>query len=354
MFKKNAAVEIQFSWVFIIIAGTVLLMFFIKIAGDYKSVSEKEIAMDTVEKISTIASTGQASSRSSSVVEIEGLELRTGCDPNLCTAGGCPTDFDFQGQGISAPEWMELEPIFASTKIRGDELILWSQEWAAPYKVSNFLYLTSGDHRFVFVYNDDSQDLAMQVYDKFSENEYVESEIINEDDIQDIKYQGEAQTKFVFSYKPEPFSLDESFEKRSWDAVFFEGDADTGTVYFSEDKEDGKRPGESHYYYGLPMLMGAIYSDDINHYKCNFRKANLKLIRMNNIYYNRAKLLENDFKDTNCETFYGPGLTTEIKEINETINSSFEIEGRDNLKESEEEIAQINYDAKQGGCARVY
>lgn len=366
MSYKKGAVEIQFNWIFIIIAGSVLLMFFVKVAGDYKSKSETEIATEVLDKIGSIASTGQLSSKSSSLIEVKGLELQTGCEAATCNQYGCSAEFDFEGRGLPAPTWMELEPVFASKYIRGGKLIMRSLDWNAPYKVTNFLYLTSADHKFVFVYDQDtsgSEDFARKSYNKFTENEYVEAEIVDKNNLDTVSYNGEDMIKFVFFFQPSGDTPDPKPEivEHTWDTVyFFSGNnMKSGRVHFSKlNDNDRYVPGPDYPYYGTPMMMGAIYSDSINDYKCNVRKAMLKYIRMNDVYHGRSNMLENHYSGT-CSNFYG-SVAMSIENLNSTgINStgskpSYDLIDTNTIKTEAQSIEESNHKALENDCPRIY
>lgn len=365
MSDKNGAVEIQFNWVFIIIAGSVLLMFFVKIAGDYKSSSETKIATEVLDKIGSIASTGQLSSKSSSIIEVKDLQLQSGCEATSCNEYGCSVRFDFQGMGLPAPVWMELEPVFASKYIRGGKLIMWSLDWTAPYKVSNFLYLTSADHKFVFVYdldNPGSEAFAKNAYNKFTENEYVEAVLVEEDDLGNVRYNGEDMIKFILFFNPSSNLMPSSeIPASKWDVLFLNGNMESGNVWFSKIQSGTKVKGESYQYYGPPMLMGAIFSDSVNDYKCNVRKAMLKYLKMNTIYEKRREMLYNHFSAmaasnpaSICENFYGVDLESYIQGLNSSVNSTYDLENAQEIVDNVDLIEEKNQQALQKDCPRIY
>ncbi|MGM5481854.1 MAG: hypothetical protein ACQESF_00180 [Nanobdellota archaeon] len=365
MFSKKGSVEIQFNWVFIIIAGSVLLMFFVKVAGNYKSSSEMEIATEVLDKVGSIASMGQLSSKSSSVITVKDLELRTQCIASSCNEYGCDVDFDFQDMGLPSPVWMEMEPVFSSKHIKGGELIMWSLDWTAPYKVSNFLYLTSNGHKFVFVYDQDStgsESFARKAYQKFSENEYVDAVLVEESQLSTVPYNAEYLVKFLLFFDPsESLSPDPEILRHHWDVEFFQGDMKSGTVWFSKDEADTKVRGKSYSYYGAPMLMGAIFSDSYEDYKCNVRKAMLKFIKMNSVYYNRADRLYDHFSSMDsanpsslCQNYFGAELKNYIIGINSSINSSYDLDDVSALESNQDYIEEKNQQALQKDCPRIY
>ena len=64
--KKKAMIEVQFNWIFILIAGIIILVFFIGFASWHKDNVERRIAADVLVKIRTILINSELNSRAAS------------------------------------------------------------------------------------------------------------------------------------------------------------------------------------------------------------------------------------------------------------------------------------------------
>lgn len=365
MKSKKAVIEVQFNWLFIFIAGVIILIFFINIAGKYKDKSETDLSSDIVGKISAIATSGQLSSNSNSRIEVANLDLVLDCYSDTCNEFGCTSQFDFGGKGIMAPAWMDLEPVYSPYYIKGDYLVTWSLDWTMPYKVCSFLYLTSVEHKYVLVYKDSSESFAREVYSKLSENKFIEVELIEESQIPTIPYRGEQMIKFVLFYIPTvspPAPNMEVIKSKKWDVLYINGDTQKGTANYSIVVDGEYLPGPGFPYLEMPMLIGAIYSDSVDFYKCNAKKAFLKLQNMNNIYYRRTQDLYDYYVDLgmtdykNCKYFYQATVTDAIRNINQSIQAGDDFtlaEGMQMISDSET-IEYQNQLVLSKDCPRIY
>ena len=70
---KKAQIQVTFSWVYILIAGAVILLFFIGIVVKQKSISEENLATDVVRVMESIFTGAGVSEKTKNFVDISGL-----------------------------------------------------------------------------------------------------------------------------------------------------------------------------------------------------------------------------------------------------------------------------------------
>ncbi len=379
---KRGVVEVQFNWIFVLIAGAVVLMFFVNFAMDYREAGETQIAAQILQDVGSLASSSLQAAGTAQDVEFGGVDLEISCNADTCTDYGCDQEFSFGGRDIMAPEWMDLEPIFSSKDIDSDHLILWTLPWQAPYHVTNFLYLTDPEHRFIFVCDEDC-DLSGEVVSQVRDNIYLNEEYHDLDNGLTISDEGENQHNFVFFMDPDEFDLDDfdgvadSVKERS-NILFIDPDEsneDYGEVTFTsvdregftrlvgdniEDKKDAVP------YVGIQMLIGAIYSDSKDDYVCNVRKAMLRYKDINNIYKDKSSELEDECGDEDrdcygCDEHYDDSDGSAqyyIEDLNQhydvDFDDDFPISDAGSLHETSEDLAGLNRNIYRQGCPRVY
>lgn len=351
---KRAEVEIQFNWLYMLIAGAVILIFFINLSGKYKERSEFELSEFILSELSMISSSSQMSSDTKSRIDVPGLDINLRCYSDTCGPSGCDTSFDFKNQGVNPPAWFFVEPVFSPWNIRGDHLITWSLDWNVPYKVSSFLYLTGDDYKYVLIHNDvNSRSVAEDVYRLFSENEFVELELVSEADVPTIEYGGESLVKFIFFYVPGEVMPSDSIRKSDkFDMMIVQGNLDEGDVRFSVINASGVlTPGPAHKYYGAPMLIGALYSSDADMYLCNQHKAFIKYEKVNTIFYHKAQELETRFlgSSRNCDIQYSAAKGHII-----AINNSVKIKSFNSIESEISSLEGLNRQLLINGCPRLY
>ncbi|MFW6013861.1 MAG: hypothetical protein ACOCQG_01690 [Candidatus Nanoarchaeia archaeon] len=369
MFFKKGVVEVQFNWVFVLIAGAVILMFFVNFAMDYRESGETEIATQVLQELGSLASSSLQASGTAQDVEFGGLDLEVNCDPATCSESGCDQQFDLGGRGISAPEWMELEPIFSSRNIESDHLLLWTLPWQAPFHVTNFLYLTDPENRFIFVCQSEGEcGFVGRVYSKFSENVYANHDYIYLDDINDTQYEGERQNNFVMFMDHNEFDgfggIEDDRVKERINVLFVDPDessVDYGEVFFGSVDDEGEVSvdNEGSPYIGKPMLIGAVFSDLKSDYECNVRKSMLKFSNVNDIYKEKSEQLfegcsESGSDCNDCEDYYGSDGTKEyIDDMDFDIDDINDLE-IEKFHNNIEGLADLNNEAYRRGCPRVY
>ncbi|MBI4453851.1 hypothetical protein HY636_04370 [Candidatus Woesearchaeota archaeon] len=312
--NKKGVIEIQFNWIFIFVVGTVILLFFVFIGKSYLENSNLKLAGKVLYDLDSIMKGATSSTKSASKLEIPNLKLRFTCFPD-CTEEGCSSDFSMGDTGVNKPTPYQV--IFAQEEINSDFLITWTLDWGVPFKVANFLYLTSPNIRYILVYKNsmaESKTFAEKIFALMSDNEFLNSELIEEEQLPSIEDQGHDKIRFVFFYQFDDIS-DKTNGKSLSDTTFdvlvltpsFEG-----TAIFLSDKQvmkefsydEQKKIG----YFGKEALVGAIFSEDENFFECNMRKSFNHLNRIYDVYRYRALYLAKYIADndqfSHCSQVY--------------------------------------------------
>jgi len=307
---KKGMIEVQFNWIFILIVGAIILMFFVGVTLWYKDNEERKIAADIMSKLKAATTGASVSSRTASEMEIPKIGLLFTCDPDECSDYGCSSGFQFEGVGI--PKDTSMDILFTQNKIESDFLHTWTQEWKTPYKVTNFLYFSSPSTSFNIIHDAGSQAFAEEVFSTLRKNSFVTFGVTNNPGA--IQYRNEELVRYVYFFNPANPSVSPSvLQSRKWDYIVVDGTIDVGTVTFYK---PGQTTGKSYQYVGLPSLIGAIYSEDYDLYVCNMKKAYLKLNLVNKSYKKRTELLDSAFPSTHrCSHYYGASVTSEFDNI---------------------------------------
>src|SRR3989338_3659037 len=71
---KQAQIEVTFNWIYILIAGTVILLFFIGIAMKQKLSSEQQLSGDIVRTLQSIFTAASVSEKTKNTIDISGLQ----------------------------------------------------------------------------------------------------------------------------------------------------------------------------------------------------------------------------------------------------------------------------------------
>ena len=142
---KKGQIEVTFNWVYILIAGAVILLFFIGIVVRQKSASEEQLSIQVVRTMESIFTGAGVSEKTKNFIDIGGLAQYTlyfGCKEGVGEYGI---------KGTSARSENAIDPFFAPAEIKSSQLIVWSLPFHFPFKVIDFLFITSGNSKYVVI-----------------------------------------------------------------------------------------------------------------------------------------------------------------------------------------------------------
>ena len=137
--NKRGQVETPVNWIFVLIAGTVILLFFGIVMFRVQDTSEKQADVSLITNMNSIISGIELSSSTSVLIE--------DLPPEKVL-------FECQGYtlgGLSGSYNQRLT--FAPSNLNIRPLIVWTLDWSMPYFVSNFVYLSNPNLKYIFVYD---------------------------------------------------------------------------------------------------------------------------------------------------------------------------------------------------------
>ena len=136
--KKRGAIEVQFNWVFVLIVGAMILLFFTTAIMRQKDISEAKIAATILTDLETITTGAKVSRSTFQIINVPDTKIKFSCDDCLCKFSIGDNSKPFRDKVIFAPEY-----------IKGRQVLAWTQEFSMPFRVSNLLYLTSPQLRYI-------------------------------------------------------------------------------------------------------------------------------------------------------------------------------------------------------------
>jgi hypothetical protein len=274
----------QFHWIFILIAGGLILAFFFTVAQRQRAISQERLQLTLatdIENIFTGAIVSKGTAQSLPVPP-QGIVFE-------CTEG-CECMFRIE----RAPRSFGDKSIFAPELLKERKIKVWAQELKLPYRATNFLYLTNPNIKYYFVHDEGDKTLLQQLTKNIPllrEDEelvaFMDYENITTTQITALKAEEYEHIKFVF-LNANPPTLDDSFRKQSFSAIKI----DQQGVAFYEKDGTRFRNVRTLSYIGLPSLYAAIFSHDHIMYSCGLRTAFRKLSYVSKLYADRAAELQ--------------------------------------------------------------
>ncbi|MFH1770458.1 MAG: hypothetical protein ABH828_02775 [archaeon] len=330
---EKGQISVQFNWIFVIIIGGVILLFFLGIIRAQVKESDYELTGDILRNLDTIVKSSEQKPDSTNVIKIPEIPLNFVCEPGI----------SYYNIGSGGQNDITYDIIFAQKKMTGKTLVSWTQSWDVPFRIAIFQYLTTKNARFIVV--DDSQligdgSLADQLYELLPEN--ISKEIIpREREVKDFNYDYYKIIQF------EGKKLSNSKIKVPENLVYIitinvdKGLNSYGTITFEKE-------GETVGFVKKEALLGAIFSDDAAYYNCTMEKAYERLDLLMKLNKERVSALEKAKEDTECETYY--------TWANQYFNSiRFPSEGVKTIYEKSENLKSDNENLIRGpDCPLIY
>lgn len=310
---KRGQIGEQFNWIFVIIAGALILTFFVMVVQKQRALSEKKLAAELLADLDMIV-TGQAVSPGTTrLLEMSELEISFTCE-----------DYSIS----NVPKTSGNSIIFSPSRIKGSSLIAWTLEWDMPYRAANFIYLTVPEIKYYLIGAGLGSD-GMGIKADFPEKMDLEIAEETPDEFEDSQ-----RVRLVYFAKPQgdegeelPLPSDglKKFKDEQVSVLYidaakaddFNGKAD---LYFYKKEGDsiineGFIPGTL----GKEIVYGAIFSDSYELYMCNIQKALKKLDVVTEVYKERTRyLLEGLPAGDPCSPYYS---TESLQNIIDTLNA---------------------------------
>lgn len=146
--NKKGQIQLTFNWIYIVIAGALILLFFIGIVVRQAKVSEERLSQDIVRIMDSILMGAGVSEKTKNFIDTSGLAdytLYFGCSEGVS---------EFGIMGKPARSQNVIDPIFAPKEIQSHQVIVWSLPYHLPFKVVDFLIVTSYNTRYYVTGND--------------------------------------------------------------------------------------------------------------------------------------------------------------------------------------------------------
>lgn len=327
--KKRGVIEIQFNWIFVMIAGAIILLFFTMMVSKQRDVSEVRSQINFQNNLQTILVGAEIDKNTLNVVNVPNREIEYSCE-----------GFSIASLG-SFNQRVTFAPNLIKSKTR--QIITLSLDWRVPFRATNFLYVTSPEVKYYVVVDDNSDDgsIGNHLFNLLPEK--LDKEIIT---AMPTINEGNYKVKFIFftthSTLPSTFDIDDE----DVGAIRINGELDgIGDISFYKGGTfslDGNAE-----YLKKEMLLGAVFAENKEIYDCQVEKAKESLSKVADVYLKRIEEIVSDYGSDNCGTMYG-GAIINLNVLNDISSSLFTINTK--LEDLEKENKKV----QRSSCALIY
>lgn len=329
------AFEIQFNWIFVLVAGVAIILFFTAVVIKQKNLSETSAKATVLKSIEAIITGTGVSTDTTNVIGIASSNIEIGC--NRISLGQI------------SKQYSSLI-LFAPSLVKGDKMITQTLAFNSPYRATNFLYMTSPQIRYIIIGNNNLAKYMNKTLPVQLKKEFYETE-------QEIRNSNNYKIKLLIFGGM--ISFPEQLEKipdSDVTAVRISGSSEKGTFELYQKSGNSWEIKGTSAYIDRASLMGAAYIDTIDMYSCNMQNAFTRLNLVTKIYINRTKeLMQNQAtsnKELRCNQLYFSALAI-LNQILES-SSSFEPSNANTIADSATGLSNENFNAQTHSCALIY
>jgi len=321
-------VDVQFNWIFILIAGFVIFLFIISVVFSQKRNAEVKEDISTINQITTLLKSKQQIANVYSEMTIPNTNMNFKCD----------ADTRYFSYKISNSERVTLpnEIIFGPQDISARKIQIWSQAFDTGFPVSVFTYITT-QNSVIIIYNTSGCPYAKQLYDSLPDN-------ITKKITSDLSMYGSNKNKKIVcfnGYGCPPANVD-YINIAPAGGLFGYGNV----TFHRKGNINTVKP----YLMGAG-LYGAIFSDTAEYYGCQMSRALDQFELKRSLVAKRLEMMRKDLEPSDCSLDFEVILNEEIIPMS---NPSFNFDSIALLYDKADDLYDRNVDLTLSSCPKIY
>ncbi len=361
--NKKAQVEVQFNWIFILIVGAIILSFFVTIAVRQKGISEQEINIAFFTNFEKALSGIAAVEGKMLLFEVPKMDLRYDCTPGCdCAAYAGTSRAKVVGGALFS---FKDKIIFSPNSLKGNNLLTWSKDWSYPFRITNFLFMTSPEVKYLIEDTSHGKVLFENLPPIFIQKEQKEQRAFDKQLLTQEQIEGQTipgitgnyKVKFVFT-ETDPVTTNFNIptalkDLPNSDVTAIKIENEKVTFYQKNDLKF-EIIGES-YLFGEATTYASIFAEDLNAYGCMMNRA-MKSFNMVSRIYQEKQLqyfIYPVLEAKDCKIHYVGTAISNLIKILDDFNFK-EQEDASSITNNVLSFATQNDNALKDSCPHIY
>ena len=276
----------QFNWLFVLIAGAIILSFFTIFTFKYIGIQQQrqnaQLGRTLGENIHLLEASGTKS------YYIDDSQFKLGVTTDL--AFTCTDDRFTLSVNKNFQQKIQNEVVFAAAHTSLSSLDAWIYSWDYPYFIVNMIYLADPHNTYYFIYDSGSKQFVQDL-------DFPEIFTTTKQD-KNLPILAKGSKKATIIYFTHPTKRDiqqlhTTFEEAS--VLSVNTQQEEVTFYDEKGETTGTVP-----YYGDALLYGAIFSNSLENYQCSIKRSLQRFKRITTLYANKALLLNQATTNPAC------------------------------------------------------
>jgi hypothetical protein len=134
-------IDIQLTWIFVLITGAVIFVFFMTVVSKQKEIAEDKTSLAVKSKLASVMLVASVGSHAFNTFDAASIPVEFSCtDPETAAFRIGKRGASDQLNGI----------VFTQSRLQGDALYAWSLDWLLPYRAATFLLVANERTKFIF------------------------------------------------------------------------------------------------------------------------------------------------------------------------------------------------------------
>ena len=307
--------QIPVHWIFVIIAGSIILLFSIGFGIKYIDLQKSKLNAEIARGIDSTVSGLKLGGNFKTVKLNDNIHIDLDCD-------GFTINDEFNHK------WSE-NVIFSPDSIDSDELFVLTRKFTFPFSVENVIFIGYDDYKIFVIEDEFSKNIRDIIPEDFSNIEFVSINDIGNIDFNEFKH-----AKIV------SFSRNNIIERYNDKVeIVFVDPAEIGSLSYDN---------ERYQFIGYTMIIGAIFASP-KMYECQSKKLFSKVSIISDVYTNKARYLQDCCSNFRCSYLDISSMLNNFKE--EFSSSSINLNNINTLKDN---IVAKNQDLFRKDCREVF
>jgi len=292
--KRNAQISMSIHWIYVLIAGAIILIFFIGIVGRQRVIAERGLSVTVLTKVDTIFTGASLSEQTVNIIDVPDLRIEFVCDEDGYS------EYRVAGARTDTPH----QSFFSSKRLESSQFITWTLEFSMPFTVTNLLFVGASTINYMMIYDDVSRvdkDILLDVipsqysFDAIHVNDFTSGSFPFSSRYAKLVF----LTENVGVLPPQIAELSDG----DVDSIVISVPDFSSATYY---KKRGNRLvvddtvriidsfGDDN-----PALFAALFSADSTMYRCNMAKAFRRMNLVADVYKQRTEEIVNQYSLTN-------------------------------------------------------
>lgn len=308
MNKKGVAMQLH--WIFILIAGGIILAFFFSIASKQKVLSDEKLSLSLVHSVDMIFEMAESSESTSQIISL----------PKKGVFFLCSKDCDCYLQTGNARKSFGSNIIFADSVVDSAQAVVWSLPWKVPFRAANILYVANPETRRIIVYDESpfADSLLQSLKNVLPENIFFE--IMSSADYGSIGFDGSDLTKVIFvgNTATSAFIAD-SLKDENVNLISINP---KNIAFYNVDKLTALPKEIIGYPADITWILAAFFSSDYDMFICGMKSAFKRLNVIANVFHKRSSILANETSREGMNCWYP------VDEINDIVDKTSNMDSK--------------------------